>query len=64
MKRENVIDLTGYFMEIQERSHPTVQRPSFWERALCGIGRFVETAVTAIMGICVCVCTLLFFTML
>lgn len=63
MKKNNIIDLTAYFaQEIdrteEARSHETACK------IVHGLRSAFDVAATATIALCVCACTLLFFTML
>ena len=63
MKTTNVIDLTSYFtrnaaMTQEERNRENAQK------VVQGLRKAFEVAATAAITLCVCACTLLFFTML
>ncbi len=62
MKQNNVIDMTAYFLKEQQRT--TSKVPSSMEKVFHILGRVVETSAAVITALCICVCTLLFFTML
>jgi len=62
MKQNNVIDMTAYFLGQQSKA--AEKGPSVAGRILHILGRVVETSAAVITALCICVCTLLFFTML
>lgn len=62
MKQSNVIDMTAYFIREQQK---TERKNSFSAGTLFHIlGRVLETSAAIVTALCICVCTLLFFTML
>ena len=62
MKNSNLIDLTGYFVQT-EAAAKTGNSPMA-EKIIHAAGRALDVAATAVITLCVCACTLLFFTML
>lgn len=62
MKKNNVIDLRNYLAQelppVQAKEFPNIAK------LLHGMGRALDVAATAAITLCVCACTLLFFTML
>ena len=64
MKRENVIDMTGYFLELQKRTAPHRDPCGAVKKTFYVLANMLETVATVVIGLCVCVCTLMFFTIL
>lgn len=62
MKQNNVIDMTAYFLG-QQGTAPK-KAPNIPGRILHILSRVVETSAAVVTALCICVCTLLFFTML
>jgi len=62
MKQNNVIDMTAYFPGQQQKA--SKKAPNIAGRILHVLGRLVETSAAVVTAMCICVCTLLFFTML
>lgn len=60
MKNNNVIDLRDYFAQNAAPAEATPVLP----KLLHTMGRALDIAATAAITLCVCTCTLLFFTML
>ena len=64
MKTNNIIDMTSYFHNVTKLSAPFQKKPSLAEKCFDIFGRALETSAAVLTALCVCVCTLLFFTML
>ena len=63
MKRNNIIDLSEYFTKQQEINCPAMQKSeksSIWVTA----AETLETAAAAVIAVCLCVCTTVFFSIL
>ena len=61
MKQNNVIDMTAYFLKQQK---PAEKAPSILNKVFHILCRVVETSAAVLTALCICMCTLLFFTML
>lgn len=61
MKNSNLIDLTGYFVQTETAAKNSSQIAG---KIIHVAGRALDVAATAVITLCVCACTLLFFTML
>ena len=64
MKHQNVIDLSAYFMNMQQKNASPLPAKKRTGRVFDILTCILETTATTAMALCVCVCTLLFFTML
>ncbi len=63
MQQNNVIDMTRYFLAIQEKEAVKAKRIAkrhLWQR-VCDA---VETLSDAVIAVCVCVCTFTLFAIL
>lgn len=64
MKHNNIIDMSSYFENVRKITAADAKKPSFLEKFFYVAGRILDTSAAVVMALCVCVCTLLFFTML
>lgn len=64
MKHQNVIDLSAHFLTMQQKNASPLHERRRAGRIFGILNCILETAATTAMALCVCVCTLLFFTML
>jgi len=64
MKHKNLIDLSAYFAAMQQQNAPAVPVKRRQSRIFGILNGILEAAATTVMALCVCACTLLFFTML
>ena len=62
MKANNLIDMTSYFLAQQKRT--VNAEPSVTAKIFHILARVLETSATVVTALCICICTLLFFTML
>lgn len=62
MKNSNLIDLTGYFVQTEAAAKNNSSQIA--GKIIHVAGRALDVAATAVITLCVCACTLLFFTML
>jgi hypothetical protein len=64
MDRNNIIDMSSHFINIRNAAAMHAAKPSLTAKCLHVLGRILETSAAIVTALCVCVCTLLFFTML
>lgn len=64
MKKSNMIDLTTYFTQTQSVDISEPKLPTLAVKLCRIMGSALNVAATAAIALCVCACTLLFFTML
>lgn len=60
--KNNIIDLREHFVQ-EPKTKETEEFPIIG-KLIHGMGQALEVAATAAITLCVCACTLLFFTML
>ena len=64
MNHKNVIDMSAHFAQLQQKNTSPLPAKRTTERVFGTVLSILETAAAATMALCVCICTLLFFTML
>ena len=64
MNNRNLIDMSAYFAQMQQKNTSPLPAKRANGRILHAAVTILETAATTAMALGVCICTLLFFTML
>jgi len=64
MKRENIIDMSAYFLRMQEAQEERKTKGETVKNAVYHVAGILETAATVGISLGFCVCTFLFFVIL
>lgn len=64
MKRENIIDMSAYFLSMQDANEVKKAKTKTVKNVVYHAASILETAATVGISLGFCVCTFLFFTIL